>query len=330
MKSWLTLHTNIKPIYAKSLDEFNEYVEKYETENEIILTKRNNISQKTLRNLPASKIWKRGNRMEFQYIDGRQQIRVLYAIHYDESSERDASISVKALNYFEGLMNLIPTDDIEEDSKIFTAPENPFSAYYGYVDSRNTDMTINNCYSLDRNNSFMASMLDEYPQTKEYVEKYYKERLEGKNREDYEQFKLYGSIFVGWLANPRYHRKHAWKKIISNSNKVIHKLRQEIEKTNEVLLVNTDAIKFIGEYKYKDSIELGGFKYEYKKADMYIKGIKSYAYREEDKWTFKQAGKCNLDRLKPREEWTIEDYKNVKELKLLKIRIVNNRLVEMY
>ena len=80
---WSVLDTTIKPIYAHSLEEFNEYVDKYKTENKIILTKSKNISQKTMRILPASLTWKRGNRMELHYIDGKTQIRVLYAIHYD-------------------------------------------------------------------------------------------------------------------------------------------------------------------------------------------------------------------------------------------------------
>ena len=67
---YLKLNTNIPPIYAKSIEEFNSYVDKYKTENEIILTKGNNISQANLRNLPCSKTWKRANHLEFQYIDG--------------------------------------------------------------------------------------------------------------------------------------------------------------------------------------------------------------------------------------------------------------------
>lgn len=326
----ITLNTNIPPIKATSIKEFNAYVDKYKAENEIILTRAGNISQKTVRCLSASKVWKRGNRMEFQYIDGIEQIRVIYAIYNDEQYSKNTNLSTDALKYFDGLMDLIPTDYIEPDVELFTCPENPNSAYYGYVNDRYTDITVDNCYSLDRNNSFMASMMEVYPQTKEHVEKYYKERLERNGAENYEEFKQYGSIFIGWLANPRYHRLHAWNKIISNSNMVVHNLRKEIEKTNEVLLVNTDAIKFIDKYDYAGNTDLGGFKYEYENVDMYIKGIKSYAYREGDKWIFKQAGRCNLDVLKPRSEWTIEEYKKIKEIKVSKIKIINNKLEEVF
>ena len=325
----IKLNTNIQPIKATSIKEFNEYVDKYKTENEIILTRGNNISQRTFRHLPASKLWKRGNRMEFQYIDGTEQIRVIYAIYNDEQCNKNTNLSTDALKYFGKLMSLIPTDDKESYSKLFTCPENLNSAYYGYVNDRYTEKTVSNCYSLDRNNSFMASMMEIYPQTKEHAERYYKERLERKETENYEEFKQYGSIFIGWLKNPRYHRLHAWNKIVSNSNMVVHNLRKEIEKTNTILLVNTDAIKFIGKYDYKGSTKLGDFKYEYENADMYIKGIKSYAYKT-DKWKFKQAGRCNLDILKPRSEWTIEEYKRIKEIKVSKIKIINNKLEEVF
>jgi hypothetical protein len=41
---WLKVDTNIKPIYAKSINVFNEYVDKYKADNEIILTRTGNIS----------------------------------------------------------------------------------------------------------------------------------------------------------------------------------------------------------------------------------------------------------------------------------------------
>ena len=327
----LKLDTTITPIYTHSLDEFNSYVENYKTDEQIILTKSNNISQETLRHLPASKTWKRGNHMEFQYIDGKQHIRVLYALHYDEQSEMDNKIAYEALNYFKGLMEVIPTDDVEPEPEFFTCEENKESAYYNYVNNRYINMTLNHCYSLDRNNSFPASMLEEYPQTRPWVEKYYKERLLKKGKPGYERFKVYGSIFIGWLNNPKYHRSHAWKRIVSNSNKKVHQLRQFIEKQgNEVLLVNTDAVKFIGHVSYNESTNLGDFKYEWQDTKMYIKGVKSYAYLDKDKWKFKQAGKCKLDSLKPREQWTLDEFKNM-DCKIAHIKInKEGKLVEVF
>lgn len=328
----LTLETNIKPIYAHSIEEFNEYVDKYKTDNQMIITKAGNISQANLRNMPCSKTWKRGNRMEFQYLDSKQQIRVLYALHYDEKckEETDENIAYEALNYFKGLMDLIPTDDEEEDTEMFTCPENPTSAYYNYINERYTDYTVNHCYSLDRNNSFPASMMTVYPQTKEYVEKYYQERLAMKGKPGYERFKVYGSIFVGWLK--RKHRERAWKKIVSNSNQVVHNLRLAIEKAgNTILLVNTDAVKFIDHFDYQENTNLGGFKYEWQDTKMYIKGVKSYAYLDKDKWKFKQAGKCRLDNIKPnRDTWTLDDFICMDTIETSNIRIRNGRLVEIY
>lgn len=328
-KSILTLQTNIKPIYAKSLDEFNSYVNKYKASHKIILTKSGNIAQKNLYNMPCSLTWQRGNHMEFQYIDGEVQIRVLYAIHYDEKADTDSKLAYDALNYFKDCLDKIPTDDVETDSQIITCPENPLSAYYNYVNNYYLGLTLDDCYSLDRNNSFPASMAKVYPETKPYVDKYYADRLAKKGTPEYERFKLYGSIFVGWLK--RKHRLFAWKKIINDSNKTIHELRKYIESQgNTVLLVNTDAIKFIGKVEYKDNYELGGFKYEWQAAKMYIKGVKSYAYNETGKWEFKQAGKCKLDLIKPnREEWTIEDFKNNETLKVVRV-LINKENGELY
>ena len=339
MNKILTLHTNITPIYAKTLEEFNSYVEKYKAPYEMILTKGNNISQANLRNMPCCKTWKRGNHMEFHYIDCKIRLRVIYALHYDEEANTSESVAYDALNYFKGCMDLIPTDAKEENTELFTCKENPNSSYYNYVDNRYVGITNNNCYSLDRNNSFPASMKTVYPETAPFVDKYYKERLIKKQQykdglitaQEWNDFKVYGSIFVGWLKNAKYHREHAWKKIISDSNHIVDNLRKYIEsKGHQVLLVNTDAVKFIGEVDYKESTDLGQFKYEWKNAKMYIKGVKSYAYNEGDKWKFKQAGKCLLDKIKPREEWTFDDFKYGPTEAIKEIVIVDNKLMETY
>lgn len=341
MEKWLKLDTNIPPIYAHSIDEFNSYVDKYKTEEQVILTKSKNISQETLRHMPASLVWQRGNTMEFHYIDSKQHIRVIYGLRYDNTNGEEVNnkLSWQAKNYFKGILDVIPTDDIEEDTELFTCEENPNSAYYNYVNERYTDMVVNTCYSLDRNNSFPASMAEVYPATRPWVEKYYQERQEMKRlnklglvtNTKYEEFKKYGSILVGWLNNPKTHRHRAWKKIVSNSNKVVHKLREYIEsRGNTVLLVNTDAIKFIGYIPYEGSDKLGEFKYEWEDTKMYVKGVKSYAYLDKDKWKFKQAGKTKLDKLKPREDWTLDDFKNADTFEISHIIIKDGKLVEVF
>ena len=321
----LVLDTNIPPIYAKSIEEFNSYVEKYKTENEIILTKGMNISQKNLRNMPCSKVWKRGNRFEFQYIDAKQQIRVIYST-YNEKEEADPTISHKALDYFKGILDVIPDDDHEEDSEIFTCPENTVSTYYNYVNERYTNIKIEHTYSLDRNSAFLASMLKIYPETKPWVDKYYRDKLNG-----IQEIKSYDKILIGWLKNPSKHRSHAWKKIINDSNRTIHQLRKELEdKDYTVLLVNTDAVKFIDKYDYPVSRALGDFKYEWQDCEMYIKGVKSYMYKEKGRWIPKQAGQCKLDKIKSRDEWTLEDFISSDTIKVRKIRKNKFNLLEEY
>ena len=336
----LNLQTTIMPIYTHSIEEFNTFVDKYKAPYELILTKGGNISQKNLRNMPCCKTWKRGNRMEFQYLDADTHIRVLYAIHYDKASDKDEKISYKALNYFKNLMEVIPEDDEQEDTELFTCPENPDSAYYNYANDRYLDVVLDHCYSLDRNNSFPASMMTVYPQTTPWVIDYYKERCEVKqkykdglvSKEYWEQFKCYGSIFVGWLNNPKYHRQKAWKRIVSNSNQVVHNLRKQIEAAgNTVLVVNTDAVKFIGHFDFEDNYDLGGFKYEWKDTKMYIKSVKSYAYLDKDKWKFKQAGKTKLDEIKPnRDTWTLEEFINRVDGEIVHIKIKEGKLVEVF
>lgn len=338
MEKYLKLDTNISPIYARSISEFNTYVSIHKTNNKIILTRGNNISQNTLRCLPASLTWQRGNHMEFHYIDGKQHIRVIYALHYDAEAELSTTIAYDSLKYFAGLMDLIPTDDVEEDTTLFTCPENKYAKYYNYCNDRYTNFTISNCYSLDRNSSFMASLVKVYPQAKKYADQFQADKIRIKvipkelRTQKQNELLQYDKIFIGWLKNPRYHREHAWKKIISDSNRVIHDLRKKIEANgNTVLVVNTDAVKFIGKYDYLESKELGEFKYEWQNTNMYIKSVKSYAYVDNGKWKFKQAGKCKLDQLKSREEWTLDDFKSKDTIKVAHI-IINKQgeLIEIY
>lgn len=333
--SLLKLDTNVKPIYAKTVEEFNDYVTKYSPDTyELILTKGNNISQKNLRNMPCSKTWKRGNHFEFQYIaytDKPIHIRVLYTPRYEEEKEErsDPTISMKALNYFDGIMDVIPDDDHEEDTQVFTCPENPSSKYYNYINERYSNMMLDHCYSLDRNSAFLASMLKVYPKTKPWVDKYYADKLAGKT-----EIKAYDKIIIGWLNNPSKHRTHAWKKIIDDSNKTIHNLRMSLEDAGyEILLVNTDAVKYIAHSKFNivTSKDLGCFKYEWQDTKMYVKGIKSYAYLDGDHWKFKQAGSCKLDLLKPnRDTWTLEDFKNHDTFKIKKVKIINDNYLGEY
>ena len=331
-----TVGIGVTSIVAHSIEEFNELVKKYrqDDDNELILTKSNNLSQANFFNEPCGGTFKRRNSMEYHRLDIDAEIyhvRIVYALQFDKKSDLDEHVAFEALNYFRNLIpgkdlfECIPEDKPGEEEKIVSCPENPEKAYYNYVNQKLVDENdgyFDNCYSLDRNNSFPASMMAVYPETRPWVEKYYQERLKLKqtcpDSAYYKKFKLYGSIIVGWLNNPKYHRHNAWRKIITNSNQVVHKLRQEIEQAgHEVLLVNTDAIKFIGKYDYKGNNDLGGFKYEYEDAPMYIKSVKSYAYYDNG-WVFKQAGLTSLDRVKPdRTTWKLNEFQNARDLIML-------------
>ena len=109
-------------------------------------------------------------------------------------------------------------------------------------------------------------------------------------------------------------------------------IRQYIEsKGNTVLLVNTDAVKFIGSVDYQESRDLGQFKYEWRDTKMYIKGVKSYAYLDKDKWKFKQAGKCLLDKLIPdRDQWTLEQFKSGPTQEIAKVIVEEGYLREVF
>ena len=70
--------------------------------------------------MPASLVWQRGNTMEFHYIDSKQHIRVIYGLRYDNTNGEEVNnkLSWQAKNYFKGILDVIPTDDIEEDTEI--------------------------------------------------------------------------------------------------------------------------------------------------------------------------------------------------------------------
>ena len=341
MEDELIIDTNIPvTLYATNIEEFNNFVKEYDklSQNDIILTSGKNIAQESLRHMPCSLTWKRANHFEYHYIDADTHVRAQYAIRYEDtdSDMSDTSLSFDAKNYFNKMFpgkkffSVIPTDSVERDVNMFTCPENYHSQYYNYVNEAYTNEFLENTYSLDRNSAFLASMLEVYPETKPWVDKYYADKLAGN-----EKIKPYDKIVIGWLKNPSMHRTHAWKRIINNSNRKIHQLRKQIEANgNTVLLVNTDAIKYIGEFNYETSKDLGGFKYEWKDSKMYIKGVKSYAYvdNNENKWKFKQAGECRLDLIKPRSTWTIQDFVNGSTTKVKHIRKLedSNLLGEFY
>ena len=361
MKEEIVFDTTISPTIAGSIDEFNAYVNdfnrKYPFHNKMSLTGSTNVSKANLRKMPCCATVKRNNKMEFHCMDGENgHQRITYSIYEDENSPEKLSdrISFKAINYFNNLakeltgktmMEILPVDDPEETVEMFTCPENKFSMYYNYINERMLNRPIKHCYSLDRNNSFIASLKELFPETAPVVDEYYKQRLAFKERcaefpydkelkQQYLDFKTLGSVFIGCLKQKRNHRTNVWKKVISDANKKVHELRKYISAQGAiVILVNTDAVKFttFEPIEYKASTELGGFKYEWQDKIMYVKGVKSYAYWEEDKhkWTIKQAGKTTLDLKKPnREEWTLEEFKDPKNTKVLMVKIMKDGTLE--
>lgn len=330
----MKIDTNIQPIYAKNIEEFNKFVKRYSAKNKIILSKNKNISQATLRNLPASLTWLRGTHFEFQLVSAKKRLRVVYAVHYDSTKNGvSPKISYNALNYFKGIYDVIPDDsDLPEITPV-KCPENPESLYYNYCNERFSEMTIEGCSSLDRNSSFLASMLKVFPQTKPFVEKYYKEKLFKKqtNAKDYDEFKMFDKIIVGWLRNPKIGKTKAWQMIINDSNLTIHNLRKRIEKAGcTVVLVNTDAVKFKGDFDYSESTKIGDFKYEFKNCKMFIKGPKSYGVEIDGKWKFKNAGRSKLDLIKSRENWTLNDFKNLENFQEFVKMNEKGELFEVY
>lgn len=356
----LDFDTTITPTIAGSVEEFNHYVKdfnnKYPFHNTMVMTKAGNVSKESLRRMPCCTTIKRNNKIEFHCLDEEGHQRITYSIYEDESSPDKLSnnISFKALNYFNTLakdltgktmMEMLPEDKPEDIVEMFTCPENPFSLYYNYINDRMLNRPIRHCYSLDRNNSFIASMKKLYPDTAIVIDTYYKQRLELKEKcglypydkelkQTYIDFKTLGSVFIGCLKQPRNHRINVWKRIISDANEQVHRLRKYIQNQGGiVVLVNTDAVKFTTfiPIDYKDSYELGAFKYEWKDKTMYVKGVKSYAYWEDEdkKWIIKQAGKTKLDVKKPnREEWTLDEFKDPANSKVLVVKITANGMIE--
>ena len=59
--------------------------------------------------------------------------------------------------------------------------------------------------------------------------------------------------------------------------------------------------------------------------------LKSYAYLDKDKWKFKQAGKTELDEIKPnRDTWTLEEFINRVDGEIVHIKIKEGKLVEVF
>lgn len=329
--SFLKLDTVKVPgeLQAFSIEEFNAFVAKYATKEnygKIILTESDNIAQETLRHLPASLIWQRGNRFEFHYIDGDTHIRVYFATRTEETLKIDSGNAIKA---FPGLLKVIPEDDKITPVKITTCPEAiKESAYYNYCNDRYAGFVIDDCSSLDCNSSFFAAMTEVFPETKPWADKFQAKKLKIKaipkdqRTKAQNEYLQYDKIFIGWLNNNRYHRHNAWTRIIDASNRRVAALRAQIEANgNTVLIVNTDAVKFIGDFDYTPSIDMGGFKYEYQHEQMYVKSVKSYAVTDHGRWKFKQAGKCKLDLVKPRDQWTLNEFINGPTEKVAKIVI---------
>lgn len=299
------------PNRVTKIEEFNEYVEKLSPGTaKLIFTPSGGISFKNLRNMPCSVSFTRGNRKEFLYMDGDKTIRVIYAPYFDNKyDDSDTDVVTKTLDYFKGILSVIP-DDKHLPAVELKKYGQCDKQYYDFINERYRYLMLENVSSIDRNSAFPDSMKKVFPETAPWVDKYYEDKKKDGS------IKPYGVIIVGWLRNPATNHNKAWTMIMNHSNGEAFRMQKLIEKAGNVpLLVNTDAVKFIHDHEIMIPLsdKIGKYKIEFRHTNMYMKGIKSYAYlgtegEEAGKWQFRQSGICSLDKIKPREEWTIDDF----------------------
>lgn len=180
-------------------------------------------------------------------------------------------------------------------------------------DNRFSNMRLTNAHHLDIHSAYMANIALAFKDLRKPIEEIFEERKNPKNNLLYKailthSFGFFQSRMLG------YSLAHLSKAAIEGTISQLKDLTKKLQEAGNVIVAyNTDGIWYIGNVYHGDGEGkcLGQWENDHHPDELIFKGIGTYGYTENGKFTPVVRGLRNLDKIKPRSEWQLSDLDNL-------------------
>jgi hypothetical protein len=171
------------------------------------------------------------------------------------------------------------------------------------------DKIISDAHHVDFHSSWPAGLCNKYPEFRPVVEFLYNRRHE------YPENKLILNASIGYMQSAMAQVRARWaalsKAAIEDNNARIDALAQRLDDAGyTVIAYNTDGIWYTGGEPYHGEGEgnnLGQWENDHTHCQLRFKSPGAYEYIEDGKYTPVVRGYTNLDKIRPRTEWSWGD-----------------------
>lgn len=222
--------------------------------------------------------------------------------------------------------------DEQEALEFYDSHKNEMTYYKNIVDNKCVNKTINNVHHIDLCSGFQSGLVRAYPEFKNVCQELYD------NRKTDSRIKSIQTNSIGYMWSPFIKRKYIKLSYgaISENNRLLFDLSKRLTISGRrVLLYNTDGIWYQGEifHDIDECHNLGGWRNDHTNCTLRVRSAVSYEFIEDGKYTAIQSGLTQLDRIKPRSQWTWGDiYKtgDIIEYKFMRDRGIVDNEGELY
>ena len=303
----MKLPLNVLPQTEEGVNQFNEIIELIHscTNEKTVLTKSKGIAQGQgwdYQNTYAIIVSKTMIEVLFLWKDYfRFQFRRAFR---EEKDEMSGSRSFYAFNKICEKYGIDLTEYMTTSEQGYATKETIPSPMID-ADEDILNMTLSNVHHIDIHSAHMAGVAEAFPALKAPINECYIRRKENT---------VYKSIMThtwGYMQSeygPVYYRlSHLSKAGIESTNYKIGKLTERLEQSGRIVLAhNTDGIWYSGDIYHGDceGKELGQWSNDHINCTIRFKSKGVYEYIEDGKYTVVARGLYELDKIKPRSQWT--------------------------
>lgn len=179
--------------------------------------------------------------------------------------------------------------------------------------------TVFNAHHIDFHNSYPAGLCNTHPEFRKVIEPLYKER------HDHPENKLVLNATIGYMQSIMPQVRARWAQLshdaIKDNNDRIDALAQElIDNGYTIIAYNTDGIWYKGRRPYhgdNEGSDLGQWENDHTYCQLRFKSDGAYEFIENGVYSPKVRGFTNLDKIKPRSEWTWGDIYNYEAVRMV-------------
>lgn len=191
------------------------------------------------------------------------------------------------------------------------------------------DKEIENVHHIDLNSSFMSHLCKSFNEFYPVGEYLYN------SRKDNPINKGVMNNVIGYFGSNyiNYGFAHLRRAAVNGNNESVRNLIEELRNNERIpILINTDGIWYSGDEYHpnngSEGLGFGQWKHDHTNCLMLIKSPACYQFKESGVIKTVMSGRCKLDNIKSRENWSWGEIYN-DDIKLKCYTLKNNRIVAM-